>query len=152
MVPTLIYICIAALVFGGWLWSKISGKPIDNREAWERKFPKRQELRAMPYRFRWWHLLVFGVQAAFVVGLTAGFWQKNPASTPIEVLAIAAMWAATCAFLTACITQCWDWVVIRLRRLRRHRSEPSDNSLRSIGTGRLVSKTPEQRERIGVRD
>lgn len=146
-----VYFGLCALIFVYWLWSKITGRKIDNSEAWEKKYPKRPELRSLPYRFRWWHVPVFAVQAAFVLWLSIGVISDHPSDGRAWVI-VPLLAIAVCAFLTACITQSWDWVVRRLRGLRSHRREAGDHGLRSVGTGRLLSETPKERKSIGVRD
>ncbi len=147
---TTAYLGLFALIFAYWLWGKVTGRKIDNSEAWEKKYPKRPELRSLPYRFRWWHVPVFAVQAAFVGGWCYAAIKDGKNFVIIGLIAV-----AVCAFLTACITQSWDWIARRLlglKGLRGHRSKPSDHSLGPTGPGSLLSKTPEERKRIGVRD
>lgn len=142
-----VYLGVCALIFGYWLWSKATGRKIDNSEAMEKKFPSRPALRAMPYRFRWWHAPVFMVQAMFI-----GWWVYQAHFDGQNVVVVFFIAVVLCAFLTACLTRLWDWGVQRLRPLRRHGGEPSGDSLRLTGTGRGLSKAPEHRKRIRVRD
>lgn len=144
---TTAYIVLFALILAYWLWGKIVGRKIDNSEAWEEKHPKRVELRSLPYRFRWWHIPILIVQASFV-----WLWCYAAIKDGKNLVITGLIAVGLCAFLTACITQSWDWVVRRLRDLRSHRGEASGHSLSAGGTGRLLSKTPEERKRIGVRD
>lgn len=148
---TTAYLGLCALIFAYWLWGKITGRKIDNSEAWEKKYPKRPELRSLPYRFRWWHVPVFAVQAAFVLWLSIGVISDHPSDGRAWVI-VPLLTIAVCAFLTACITQSWDWIIRRLKGLRSHRGEPSGHSLGSTGPGGLLSKTTEERKRVGVRD
>ena len=142
---------LALLIAASHIRAKIKGEPINNAAAWEKKHPKPPELRAMPYRFRWWHVLVFLVQAWFVGWMTYAYW-KDKSAPPNGLFIIFLMNIAICAFLTACLTRLCDWIVQRLRRLKGHSSEPSSDSLSTIGTRRSLSQTAEKRQRIGVRD
>lgn len=148
---TTAYIVLFALILAYWLWGKIVGRKIDNSEAWEEKHPKRVELRSLPYRFRWWHIPILIVQASFVFSISYAVISDNPGKGGAWVI-VPLLAIGVCAFLTACITQSWDWVVRRLRGLRGHGGETSGHSLGSTGPGGLLSKTPEERKRIGVRD
>ena len=144
---TTAYIVLFALILAYWLWGKIVGRKIDNSEAWEEKHPKRVELRSLPYRFRWWHTPILIAQAIFV-----GVWCYAAIKDGKNFVITGLIATGLCAFLTACITQSWDWVVRRLRGLRGHGGETSGHGLGPTGPGSLLSKTPEERKRIGVRD
>lgn len=148
---TTAYLGLFALIFAYWLWGKIIGRKIDNSGAWEEKYPRRVELRSLPYRFRWWHIPILIVQASFVFSISYAVISDNPGKGGAWVI-VPLLAVGVCAFLTACITQSWDWIVRRLRGLRSHRGEASGHSLSAGGTGRLLSKTAEERKRIGVRD
>lgn len=143
-----------ALIFAYWLWGKITGRKIDNSEAWEKKYPKRPELRSLPYRFRWWHVPIFMVQAAFVVLFSIAGIAANPGhGGAIIFFPIVAI--ALCGLLTTCIVQLSSAIsrnLSGLLHLLRHSRKASSHSLGATGTGRLLRETPEQRKRIGVRD
>lgn len=91
-------------------------------------------------------------QALFIGWLTYGVWQRHPEMPPGELFIQFLISVAVCAFLTACITQSWDWTVRRLRGLNRHGGETSRHGLGLTGTGRLLGKAPEDGKRIRVRD
>lgn len=149
-----VYFGLCALIFVYWLWSKITGRKIDNSEAWEKKYPKRPELRSLPYRFRWWHVPIFMAQAAFVVLFSIAGIAANPGhGGAIIFFPIVAI--ALCGLLTTCIVQLSSAIsrnLSGLLHLLRHSRKPSDHSLGSTGTGRLLSETPKERKSIGVRD
>lgn len=144
---TAAYLALVALVLGGWLWSKLRGVKVDNSEAWEKKYPKRTELRSLPYRFRWWHVPVFLGQAAFI-----GWWVYEAHKAGENVVLIFFLAVVLCAFLTACITQGWDWIVRRLRGLRGHRGQASGHSLSTARPRSLLGEAPEKRKRVGIGD
>lgn len=143
----LVYLALCAVIFLYWIWGKITGRKIDNSEAWERKYPKRPELRRLPYRFSWWHVPVFLIQAAFV-----GWWIYMAALDGQNIAAILFLAIVLCAFLTACIAQTTDWVIQRLRRLRRHGGQSSGDSLSLPASRPGISQSTEQRQRIGIRN
>lgn len=90
-------------------------------------------------------------QTLFIGWFTYAYWQRHPDSSPTELLLMFGMWIVLCAFLTACLTRLWDWIVRRLRPLEGHRGQPGGKGFRPIGTGGGLSKPPERvyRARIG---
>lgn len=100
---------------------------------------------ALGMRFFW-----YLAQSAFIAWLTYGVATTHPAKSPGEVMIVFVIAVSLCAFLTACLTQLWDWCVRRLRGLKGHRGEPSRDGLGLIGTRRSSGEPAEQRKRIGV--
>ena len=146
-ITLVVYLALIVLVAAGWIRSKITGQPIDNSEAWEKRHPKPPELEAVPWGFSWWQLPVFAVQAAFV-----GWWVYQAGQDGQSISLIFFVALILCAFLTACLTQSLDWIVRRLRPLERHGREARGDSLRLARTGRSLGKPAEHPERIRVRD
>lgn len=96
---------------------------------------------------RWlWYI----AQALFIGWFAFAYWQKHPQSSPTELLIMFLMWVALCAFLTACITQLWDWTIRRLRGLRRHDRETSGESLSLTGARSSAPETPKHLDRIRI--
>lgn len=91
-------------------------------------------------------------QALFIGWLAHGVWDSNPNMKPGELVVILGIAIALCAFLTACITQSWDWAVRRLRRTDRNCGQPGGDGLRLTGTWGRSGERTKQPKRIGVRD
>lgn len=92
----------------------------------------------------------YAAQTLFIGWFTYAYWQRHPNSSPAELALMFGMWVVLCAFLTACLTRLWDWVVRRLRGLKGHGADAGSNSLRLTGAGGRLSKPPEHVERIRI--
>lgn len=89
-------------------------------------------------------------QALFIGWIMYAYWADNPMRPAGELGVMLLISIAVCAFLTACITQSWDWAVRRLRGLRRHDSEASRDSLSLTGTRSSTTKAAEHLDRIRI--
>lgn len=94
--------------------------------------------------------LWYVAQALFIGGMTYGMWQRHPEMKAGELAITVFMWIALCAFLTACITQSWDWAVRRLRGLRRHDSDAASDSLSLTGPRSSTPKAAEHLNRVRI--
>lgn len=89
-------------------------------------------------------------QAAFIAWWVFITIDSKPNASPGDVIITTGIAICLCAFLTACLTQLWDWGVRRLRGLKGHRGNAGSDSLSLSGTGRSLSKAPEHPKRIRV--
>lgn len=95
-------------------------------------------------------ILWYVAQTLFIGWFAYAYWARYPNSTTLELMLMIGMWIALCAFLTACLTRLWDWIVRRLRALKRHGAEASGDSLRLTGAGRGAGKPAEHVKRLRV--
>jgi hypothetical protein len=89
-------------------------------------------------------------QTLFIGWFTFTYWERHPNSSSTELLLMFGMWVVLCAFLTACLTRLWDWVIRRLRGLKGHSTDASRDSLRLVGPGSRPSKLAEHRKRVRI--
>ncbi len=96
-------------------------------------------------------ILWYIAQALFIGWIMYAYWASDPMMDAGKLGVMLLIAVVICAFLTACITQSWDWAVRRLRGLRRDDSQTSRDSLSLAGPRRSLPKTPKQVDGVRVR-
>ena len=94
--------------------------------------------------------LWYVAQALFIGWIMYAYWADNPMRPAGELGAMLIIAIVVCAFLTACITQSWDWAVRRLRGLRRHDSDAASDSLSLTGPRSSTPKAAEHLNRVRI--
>lgn len=95
-------------------------------------------------------IIWYAAQTLFIGWFTYGVWQRHPDMTAGQLSIQLFISVCLCAFLTACLTRLWDWVVRRLRGLKSHGADARSDSLSLTGAGGRLSKPPEHDERVRI--
>lgn len=90
-------------------------------------------------------------QSSFIGWLMYAYWSSDPMMPAGKLSAMLIIAICLCAFLTACITQSWDWAVRKLRALRQHGDTRRDG-LGLPATRRSAGERAEHAKRIRVRE
>lgn len=96
-------------------------------------------------------ILWYIAQALFIGWIMYAYWASDPMMPAGKLGTMLLIAVVICAFLTACITQSWDWTIRRLRGLRRNDSQTGGDSLGLIGTRRRLPKASKQVDGVRVR-